>query len=96
MLFKEAKDTGFKDVEAMNIDTYPHLVARPHWQVGITAIKGGKNMEEKDKTISKEIKPTTREIEKNKALERTWCKNCNKFIYNPTLKLHCPRCRRLL
>lgn len=93
MLFKEAKEAGFEDVEKMNIDTYPHLVARPHWQVGITAIKGGKNMEEKEKT--KKV-PSPQEIELNRKLEKSYCKVCDKFVYNPTLKLHCPQCRRLL
>ena len=39
MLKKEVKKVGFKDIEVMNIDTYPHLVARPKWQVGVVAYK---------------------------------------------------------
>jgi len=41
MLKEEAEKAGFVSIEEMNIDTYPHLVARPHWQSGITAEKGG-------------------------------------------------------
>jgi len=92
LLKEELTKAGFEDVERMNIDTYPHLVARPHWQVGIVAIKGGGKM--KGKKV-KEIKPTNEEIEKHKTLQETWCKHEMKFIYDPTKKKHCPMCGRL-
>lgn len=94
MLKKEAKDAGFEDIEEMNIDTYPHLVARPHWQVGVTALKGGKMKEEKKE--KENVSPSNEEIEEHKKLQETWCKHESKFVYNPTLKKHCPFCKRLL
>jgi len=88
MLKEEAKKAGFEDIETMNIDTYPHLVARPHWQVGITALKGGEKMKDKN---SEEV-----EIPKFNPLEESWCKHEKKVVYNRTKKLHCPICKKLL
>ena len=85
MLKDEVKKAGFENIEEINIDTYPHLVARPHWQVGVKAIKIGIN-----------IKKETIEIPKFNDKEYSWCKNEKKIIYNPTKKLHCPQCRRIL
>ena len=100
MLEEELRKTGFEDIRRMNIDTYPHLVARPHWQVGAVAIKGGGKMKSKKlKEISlqkpKEFKPTLEEIEKHAKLQETWCKHEMKFVYNPTKKKHCPYCLEL-
>ncbi len=90
MLKKEAKKVGFKDIETMNISTYPHLVARPLWQVGITALKGGKKMKE-EKSKEQEVK-----IPKFNPLEESWCKHEKRIVPNRTKKLHCPFCKKLL
>lgn len=90
MLKEELSKVGFEYIEKMNIDTYPHLVARPKWQVGVVAIKGGTKMK-KEKTEEKEV-----EIPKFNEREFSWCKHEKKVVYNPTKKKHCPQCRRLL
>jgi predicted SAM-dependent methyltransferase len=87
MLKKETINAGFVDIEEINIDTYPYLVSRPKWQVGITARKFGK--------IKKELKDNI-EIPKFNPREESWCKHENKVVYNPTKKLHCPYCKYLL
>jgi len=92
MLKKEVKNAGFEDIETMNIDIYPNLVARPHWQSGVIAIKGGKKME-KEKKKDKEVE---QEIPKFNEREYSWCKHEKKVIYNPTKKKHCSQCGRLL
>jgi len=89
MLKKEVKKAGFENIETMNINTYPHLVARPHWQVGIIARKGGEKM--KDKKSEEQI-----EIPKFNEKEYSWCKHEKKVVYNRTKKLHCPICKKLL
>ena len=88
MLKEEAKKAGFVDIETMNINTYPHLVARPHWQVGIIAYKEGKM---KDKKSEKE-----EEIPRFNEREYSWCKHEKKVVYNPKKKLHCPYCLKKL
>ena len=92
MLKKEVKKVGFEDIETMNIDIYPHLVARPHWQTGVVAIKGGKKMEEK-KGQEEQEEIVIPEFDLR---THSWCKYEKKVVYNPTLKRHCPLCRRLL
>ena len=94
MLKKEVKEAGFEDIEKMNIDTYPHLVARPHWQVGVVAIKGGKKMKTK-KSEGQEVSEVV-EIPKFNPREESWCKHEKKVVSNPTKKLHCPYCKKLL
>jgi len=96
MLKNEVKNAGFEDIEEINIDTYPYLVARPKWQVGVTARKGGKitNMK-KEKSKRQEVEIKT-EIPKFNPREESWCKHEKKVVYNPTKKLHCPRCGGLL
>jgi len=89
MLKKEVKKAGFNDIEIMNIDTYPHLVARPHWQVGIVAHKKFKV----EKPLGQE--PNEYEINEHNKLQESWCENENKFVYNPTKKKHCPYCKKL-
>lgn len=93
MLKKEVKDAGFENIEEINIDTYPHLVARPKWQVGITAKKGGIKMK-KEKEEQKKVEEV--EIPKFNPREESWCKHEKKVVYNPTKKLHCPFCGGLL
>ncbi|MFW9872069.1 MAG: methyltransferase domain-containing protein [Candidatus Thorarchaeota archaeon] len=89
MLKEEVKKVGFQDIETMNINTYPHLVARVHWQVGVIARKGGKNMK-------KENSEEQVEIPKYNEKEYSWCKHEKKVVYNPKKKLHCPYCKKLL
>ena len=91
MLREEVKKAGFEDIEDIDISTYPYLVARPSWQVGVKAIKGGLNMKKEKNKVEKKI-----EIPKFDEKENSWCKHEEKVIYNPTKKVHCPKCGRLL
>jgi len=86
LLKKEVKKGGFKVIEEMDIKTYPYLVARPLWQIGVIAYK------------SKKIILQKSSIDKIGFNEReySWCKNENKVVYNPTKKRHCPFCKELL
>lgn len=93
MLKEEVKKIGFEQIETMNINTYPHLVDRPKWQVGVIAYKGGKKM--KKKFEGQDVKEKVI-IPKFNEKEYSWCKHEKKVIYNPNKKRHCPQCKKLL
>lgn len=50
----------------------------------------------KKKTLIEQTNPTEEEIKEHLKLQESWCKNEQKWVFNPTKKLHCPYCHSLL